>query len=230
VLWRTRRFAWTEIYNFRPALIGLTNKTVGFDYLTERPKRAALNALNTSLAGVQGSLQPGWEIAPQALADLLNDAREHWLGGEGPATQSGPAERHRPSSFAGVAGARVDRKTYWLGAGFVLAAAIALSLIPGVQRVIGSVTTFLFIRIFASRLHDIGRSGWWQLVLYGVQLAAIFVGTVGGAPLDVVIEVGLVIQFVFTVVLGAIPGSRVTNRFGPPPNQPSPIATSEVFR
>src|SRR5690242_13051153 len=51
VLWRTRRFAWTDIYNFRPAVLGLANKAVGFDYLGERPKRSGLRALNAALVG-----------------------------------------------------------------------------------------------------------------------------------------------------------------------------------
>jgi hypothetical protein len=79
VFWRTRRFAWSEIDNFRTAVIGLNGRVVGFDYLTTSPKGAALRKLNASIAGVQGVFQPGWEIAPQKLADLLNEARARWV-------------------------------------------------------------------------------------------------------------------------------------------------------
>jgi uncharacterized membrane protein YhaH (DUF805 family) len=231
VLWRTTRIAWTDAHNFRPAIIGLTNRTVGFDYLTERPKRMALRALNTALAGVQGSLQPGWEIAPQALANLLNDARERWLASEVAPPQTVSSPLSQPGLFAGIAGARINRKTYWLATGIVFAIAITLAYIPGMQRGVGSLTTVLFIRIFASRLHDVGRSGWWQLVLYGAQLPAIIlVGAVGGQPISVMVGVGLLIQLIFTFVLGTLPGDREANRFGAPPNQPSPAAISETFR
>jgi uncharacterized membrane protein YhaH (DUF805 family) len=231
VLWRTTRMAWTDVYNFRPAVIGLANKAVGFDYLTERPKGGALRGLNTALAGVQGSLQPGWEINPQALASMLNEARERWLTAAEAAPRTGPADPYRPSLFAGVAGARINRKTYWLITGVVFAVAIALAFIPGAQRGVGGMTTVFFIRIFASRLHDFGRSGWWQLILYGIQLPAIIlVGVAGGQPVEVMVAAGLVIQLVFTATLGAIPGDRDANRFGPPPGQLSPMAKSEPFR
>jgi hypothetical protein len=51
---------------------------VGFDYTDPSPK-GIVRKLNAAVAGVQGALQPGWEIGPQALADLLNQARAHWL-------------------------------------------------------------------------------------------------------------------------------------------------------
>jgi uncharacterized membrane protein YhaH (DUF805 family) len=231
VLWRNTKFEWADVYNFRPAIIGLTNKAVGFDYLTERPKRAALRGLNTALAGVQGSLQPGWEVAPEALAGLLNDARERWLTAAGGSPPIVPAAPYRPSLLAGMAGARINRKAYWLSTGVVFAIAFALAYVPGMQRGVGSLTTVFFIRIFASRLHDFGRSGWWQLALYGVQLPAIIlIGTAGGQPISVMVGVGLLIQLIFTAVLGVIPGDRDANKFGPPLNQPTPIARSEPFR
>ncbi len=231
VLWRATRLGWTDVYNFRPAIIGLANKTVGFDYLTARPKRAALRRLNSAIAGVQGALQPGWELAPQALADLLNGAREHWLAVAGSAPQVVPMAPSRLTPLAGLAGARSTRKTYWLTMTVVFVIAIALGSIPGLQRGVGSLTTLLFIRIFASRLHDFGRSGWWQLVLYGVQIPAILlVGIAGHQPTGVMVGVGLLIQLIFTVVLGVIPGDRDANRFGPPPNSPTPIESAEAFR
>jgi uncharacterized membrane protein YhaH (DUF805 family) len=215
-LWRTNKFAWTDVHNFRPTIIGLTNKVVGFDYLTTRQKGAALRGLNTALAGVQGSLQPGWEIAPQALANLLNDARERWLGAAKDTPQLAPAAPSQHFLLAGVASARINRKVYWLTTGVVFAVAIALAYVPGLQRGFGSLATLLFIRIYASRLHDFGRSGWWQLALYGIQLPAIIlVGTVWGQPTSVMVAVGVLIQLIFTAVLGVIPGDRGSNRFGP---------------
>jgi len=74
VLWRTTRLAWPDVHEFRPSR-GL----VGFDYTSPPPKGMALRRLNAAVAGVEGALQPGWEMGPQALADLLNQARAHWL-------------------------------------------------------------------------------------------------------------------------------------------------------
>jgi uncharacterized membrane protein YhaH (DUF805 family) len=231
VLWTTRRFAWTDVHGFRPTTVGLATRTVGFDYLTAPPKGAGLRGLNAALAGVQGSLQPGWEIDPQTLADLLNKARERWLEVAGNAQQISSAPPSRRPFSVGFASARFSRKTYWLATGAVFAMAFALAYIPGIQRGLGTLTSLIFVRIFASRLHDFGRSGWWQVILYGIQMPVILLtAMVGGQPIGVAVGFGLLIELIFIVVLGAIRGDRGPNRFGPTPSQPSPIAMSEPSR
>ena len=232
VMWRTTKYAWTDIYNFRPAGLGWANKTVGFDYLTERPKGTGLKRLNTALAGRQGYLQPGWEIAPQDLANLLNDARERWLEATAGAAQpSVYATPSQPVLMAALTGARIDRKGYWLAAFVVFAGVVSVSFVLGIHDGLAPLTTLLFIRIYASRLHDFGRSGWWQLLLYGIQIPAIvLVGTAAGLPPAASVGAGFLTQLIFTAVVGAIPGNPGANRFGPPPNQRSAIAIAETFR
>ncbi len=232
-LWRTTRLAWADVYNFRPITIGLTNKAVGFDYLNPPGKRSALRGLNTALAGSQGSLQPGWEIDSQALSELLNKARERWLAASASTSQATAAPSPSPSVIGALGGSRINRKTYWIVTVVVFAISIALGYagFEKAQRAIAPMVTIVFIRIFASRLHDFGRSGWWQLVLYGIQIPAIIlIATAGGEPIEVATGLGVLIQVAFTVVLGAIPGDRGDNRFGPPPGAHTPVAASEVFR
>jgi uncharacterized membrane protein YhaH (DUF805 family) len=65
--------------------------------------------------------------------------------------------------------------------------------------------------------------------MFAIQLPVAFYIAVTGS-FDAAAAVGLLIQLVFTVVLGAIPGNRGPNRFGPAPGQPTPIAASETFR
>ena len=231
VLWRTSIFAWKDVYNFRPIPIGLTNKAVGFDYLNMPPRRRALSSLNTAISGSQGCLQIGWEVGPEDLSDLLNLARERWLEASRVAPQV-PATASQRSRFIGsVAATRIDRRTYWIATGAVFAIAFAVTFIPGLARGIAPLATLVFIRLFASRLHDFGRSGWWQLILYAVQVPTIvLLMTAADQPTGVASAAGLFVQLVFTTVLGAIPGDRGDNRFGPPPSEPTPIAASEVFR
>ncbi|HEY4029017.1 MAG TPA: DUF805 domain-containing protein [Caulobacteraceae bacterium] len=236
VLWRTRRYGWSEVYNFRPVVIGLTNAAVGFDYLAGRQGRGGLGQLNTAIAGAQGTLQPGLELPPARLADLLNEAREHWIAAaEGaPAAAVAPPMPLRaspsPFSLAGLAGMRINRKAYWFAVVGVFAIAIALSFVPGAHRTVGTVTGLLFIRIFAGRLHDLGRTGWWQLGLYVIPLLALVLAYAGQAPLILALGLALVVHMAFIAVLGAIPGQAEANRYGPPPGQPSAIAVSEAFR
>lgn len=229
VLWRTSNFAWADVYNFRPMTIGLTTKMVGFDYLNPPRKRAGLRNLNTALGGSQGALQSGWEIAPGELADLLNRARERWLAASGLAEQHGVAAPTPPSVIAALGGSRINRKTYWIATVAVFAVVIGLSFV-GVQRAVASVTTIIFARLFASRLHDFGRSGWWQLILYGLQISIGLALAIPAQSADVALGAVVLIQLLFTIVLGVIPGNRADNRFGPPPGAPTPAAASEVFR
>jgi len=231
VMWRTLNFAWTDIYDFRPATIGLGTKTVGFDYLTPRPGRGRLRGLNTAIAGVQGVLQSGWEVDPVTLAALLNQARERWLGGAAsPAGAVGaPAA---PSVFAGFAGARMNRKTYLIASALLFAAAIGLSFLFVGASGVSSAFTLFFIRLYAVRLHDLGRSGWWQVVLYGGQIALIVAIMVpaGIQSGDLALGAAFLVQLAFTLGLGAIPGQPGDNRFGPAPGQPSAAHEAEVFR
>ena len=111
VLWRTTQFAWTDVYNFAQRCWGWRATAVGSGLLDREPTAAALRGLNIALAGVQGTLQPGWEVAPQDLAKLLNDAREHWLA----APRDAPCTPFRlsvsqPSLLTGVAEARQSQR------------------------------------------------------------------------------------------------------------------------
>ena len=231
-LWRTTRYAWTDIYDFRATALSLTSKAVGFNYLNGPPKRSTLRKLNSALVGVQGTLQPGLGSDPAALANLLNQARERWL--ETPETAVG-ARVHvhvtPATGFSGLSGARMSRRTYWIVVGVFLTLVVGLSIAPGVGAgtltTIGRATTVPLIWVFARRLHDIGRSGWWQAPFYVVQILAVVAAAVEGGPASL-LAFGL--QLIFTAVLGAIPGTAGDNKFGPAPGQPTPAAQSEVFR
>lgn len=81
------------------------------------------------------------------------------------------------------------------------------------------------LAVGARRLHDIGRSGWWQLAPYGLALAVILLTLVmvGGVGTGGVM-LGLMIGAVASIVLIAIlifwwvkPSQPGTNRFGPNP-------------
>ena len=73
------------------------------------------------------------------------------------------------------------------------------------DRVVGLVMLLLAVPLFATgarRLHDSGKSGWWQL------LALIPVA-------------GWIVLLIFFL----IPGDETANKFGPPPNSGEPVNT-----
>ena len=100
---------------------------------------------------------------------------------------------------------RATPRQYWM---FVLFYVIAIILLTVIDLVVGTmVLSGLFslaamipsLSIAARRLHDTGRSGWWQLVLF--------------VPL-----IGLIVMLVFLVQ-----DSHDDNQYGPNPNAAEPI-------
>jgi len=102
---------------------------------------------------------------------------------------------------------RARRKEYWMFYLFYVLAIIALAIIDGIIGslspemglgilsglfILGSIVPF--IALAARRLHDINKSGWWQLISF--------------IPL-----VGPIVMLVFTV----IKGNEGENRFGEDP-------------
>ena len=86
------------------------------------------------------------------------------------------------------ANGRIGRKTYWMTYGPILVVSIALSLwarndvsnrgLSILGLVVSLLLLYPMICIFSKRLHDMGRSGWLQLLLYGVSVAfSIFVAS-----------------------------------------------------
>ena len=81
-MFRTKRWKWREIQNFRPGGPGPRRVAgiVVFDFTEDRdtpvtrPERTV-----ESRAGYDGSFGGGWELNAVKLADLLNKARARWL-------------------------------------------------------------------------------------------------------------------------------------------------------
>lgn len=237
VLWRSNRYSWNEIYDFRPVQFGLRPAGVGFDFIDPTTKRAGLRRFNRSLVGVHAMLQSGWEIKPAALADLLNQAREQALNRAGAHAQAGdpaaqPAARGKSAlSGGGIIGARMDRKRFWIIASVLLALSLGLALLRGGKGGYGGGASFLFIWIVNARLHDIGRSGWWQAPVYLVEFALVLTLMLASHQTEAVAggAAGL-LHSTFVIVLGSLRGDPGANRFGPPPGQPTAVAQAEVFR
>lgn len=67
----------------------------------------------------------------------------------------------RYATFSG----RASRSEYWWWALFVLLASIGTSMISDTVSGLFALGTLLpFLAVASRRLHDMGRSGWWQLV------------------------------------------------------------------
>jgi uncharacterized membrane protein YhaH (DUF805 family) len=118
----------------------------------------------------------------------------------------------RPAWNAWLSG-RSDRKEYWAFVGIVVALSIAISLIPGAPTSTGSTGAMLIIQI--RRFHDLGRTGWWAVGLTVAQFV-VMLPVLLLAPEEIGLAVVGLIGIAVIVGMGAVPGDRYENRFGPP--------------
>jgi uncharacterized membrane protein YhaH (DUF805 family) len=236
-LWRTTALAWGDVHYFRPVQV-MSSRTVGFDYVHGPPPgRERVARMSMAASGAQGALPAGWEVGPNRLADMLNQARNRWIADAGQSSErpaQAPIPQFRSVGLSPLStvltGGRLDRKTYWIAVGAVFALGVALQLLVGERIGLSGMATFLFIRIFGGRLKDLGKSPWWQLAVWALVIEAAILFGVAKAPVNMAIGAAILVQMVCTLVLGLIPGASGENRYGPAPGRPSPLDVAETFR
>ena len=129
-------------------------------------------------------------------------------------------------------GGRIDRKTFWIGAGVLLLASLILGSLPGVGTVLSLALLYPWTCLMIKRLHDFGRSGWLVLVpllptaataLLSVWLS--FAASLSGTSAGVFVAAGLAATFGLVTMLIALafllwvalkPGDETDNRYGAP--------------
>jgi uncharacterized membrane protein YhaH (DUF805 family) len=111
---------------------------------------------------------------------------------------------------------RLNRATYWLLLGIVVA--ISALLVTYATKP-PPIAEALMIFLGVPRLHDIGRSGWWMAVLFAFEVVAIAIAFVV-LPIQGVVSAGGIIVFAMLIVmmiLGCIPGDSGANAYGEVP-------------
>jgi len=128
----------------------------------------------------------------------------------------------RSISFSGRLN-RVRYMAYTLGFGLLFGLVLGLLLALGLVRnmvgigFFGALFLAYLIRLNALRLHDMDRSGWWQLLaipLGGLQGVAAYKMMTGGSSF--LFAVSNVLMLLYTLWMIAWPGSAKGNRFGYP--------------
>jgi uncharacterized membrane protein YhaH (DUF805 family) len=126
--------------------------------------------------------------------------------------QNTSRDQRRPNWLAG----RSSRKEYAISVALVVGGTIALSYVYSGLGTGGLVGAILVFQI--RRFHDLGRTGWFAVLLQLAMLAAgvaciALLGEVTGSI------VGGLINIAGVVALGLAPGQSGDNRFGPPPGR-----------
>jgi len=134
---------------------------------------------------------------------------------------------------------RIGRPTFWIGWLMLLGVHVVAGWIPLIGWALGLAALYASVCLYAKRLHDMGRSGWWQLlpILLGPVLvigSAMSIGfgalfaelTHGDAEwaalaglggLFVSLAVAFVVMIGFTLWVGISDSQPGDNRYGEPP-------------
>ena len=137
---------------------------------------------------------------------------------------------------------RIGRQTFWIGWLMLLGAHVIAGWVPLIGWMVGLAATFAGVCIYSKRLHDMGRTGWWQVlpillgpVLVFASALSIGVGAIiadltngdagfaalaGIGGLFVSLAIATVAVIGFTVWVGLTEGQAGENRYGEPPLTP----------
>jgi uncharacterized membrane protein YhaH (DUF805 family) len=134
---------------------------------------------------------------------------------------------------------RIGRQAFWIGWLVLLGVQVVAGWIPVVGHALGLVALFAWVCLCTKRLHDMGRSGWWQAPPFALSVvlvvgSALWIGV--GAALAAITDgnpevvalagvgvllIGIFVSFVtmiaFTLWVGVAEGQTGENRYGAPP-------------
>lgn len=137
---------------------------------------------------------------------------------------------------------RIGRQAFWIGWLMLLGVHVVAGWIPLIGQLLSLAAIFAWVCLCTKRLHDMGRSGWWQvlpivlgpvLVLgsamsigVGAILGEITNGDLGWAAaagvggLFISLAIAVVVVIAFTLWVGIAEGQAGENRYGEPPLTP----------
>jgi uncharacterized membrane protein YhaH (DUF805 family) len=141
---------------------------------------------------------------------------------------------------------RIGRQAFWIGWLVLLGVNVAVGWVPLVGHVIWLGTVYCSVCIHTKRLHDMGQTGWWQIlpIVFGPILimgSALSIGvlpaiaalTNGEPELSALTALGgffvscfiaFAIWLAFTLWVGCSSGQAGDNKYGPPPANTAAVA------
>ena len=143
---------------------------------------------------------------------------------------------------------RIGRGEFWIGWLVLLGVSVVTGWIPLIGMLISLVAIYCTVCIYAKRLHDMGKSGWLQVIPIAVGILAggwavmsigagaamsamsggsdeaVAAGALGGLGMGLLgLAVAFLVWIGFLLWIGLTPGEPAANRFGAPPAR-SPMA------
>jgi uncharacterized membrane protein YhaH (DUF805 family) len=135
---------------------------------------------------------------------------------------------------------RIRRSHFWAAWGVIFAANLLLSWIPLIGFLVGLALIWPNIAIQTKRLHDMGKTGWLQLIPYGLMLIAVIItftsigltaisnpdgfsnGDTGAmfaamGPMFIAVALVMLGSLGFLIWIGSTEGQPGRNQYGPSP-------------
>jgi uncharacterized membrane protein YhaH (DUF805 family) len=134
---------------------------------------------------------------------------------------------------------RIGRQAFWIGWLMLLGAHVVAGWIPLIGQIVAIAAIFAWVCLCTKRLHDMGRSGWWQIVpvvlgpvlvvgsVMSIGFSAIlgeitntdtdWAALAGVGGLLVSVAIAFVSAAAFTLWVGVAEGQTGENRYGEPP-------------
>ena len=146
---------------------------------------------------------------------------------------------------------RISRQPYWIATLVLVGAGVVASMVPFLNLIFFLASIYFWICVYNKRLHDLGRSGWWQLIPWVAGIAslaalitafipilgtlmsgvrddeAVLAAMLGSGSALLVSGLGGLVGLAFHIWLGLMPGQPGANKYGPNPLNP---VDAEVFQ
>lgn len=141
---------------------------------------------------------------------------------------------------------RIGRQAFWIGWLVLLGVNVVAGWLPVIGAIISLATIYCSVCIHTKRLHDMGQTGWWQVLpwvigpalVFGaavsVGISAIIASVNGGEPemaalaslggLAMSIFAFFAIWLAFTLWVGCSVGEPGDNKYGAPPPNTAAVA------
>jgi uncharacterized membrane protein YhaH (DUF805 family) len=145
---------------------------------------------------------------------------------------------------------RIGRGEFWTGFLILFVLGIVVHFVPVIGQIAAIVLIYPWVCLFSKRLHDMGKSGWLQLIPIAVWIVAVMVAVMsgmGGAIMSMasgsdaqatasalagagiaalVLAAACLINLVFLLWVGLSPSQAGDNAYGPPPGTAATTAAA----
>jgi uncharacterized membrane protein YhaH (DUF805 family) len=136
---------------------------------------------------------------------------------------------------------RINRQPYWIATLVMFGASVVANFIPVVNLLFGLFSIYVYVCIYNKRLHDLGKSGWLQLITWIAGLVALGAMIAAMVPMMTaimsgqedqqaimtamfssvgplaIVGIAWLICLAFHIWLGVVEGQKGANDYGPDP-------------